>query len=351
MEPRGWLETLATLVPVLLLALTAATMTLVDPAHSSAPRLSRVGPDGASPASDPERSPDRALGMLSEVGAPRAPDAPPPPPPATAPASTRPSDDGTAETPAVLSYCVIQITTPDGRAARRAAAFDPASKPGASHHVHVNARGTAADVVYQALTRGMRDGGGCAPDASWYFVGDDDTLFSHAGILAFAAARRKQVEQLVAHGNSYRPSSPNKAWFTGGSGMALTKAAAKALGALEGEKLRRYADVLDAEHAWCGCFDVPFARGLSHVGARLFHLPNQFLDSCLDCDRRMVEDVPVVGCHAATMFRKENTHSKSKGGDAYAELPRGMKYDRPERFERMNQRERREHFDEKCDTG
>ena len=211
--------------------------------------------------------------------------------------------------------------------------------------MYVNPGSITASTTFDALFAGRA--GGCREDAEWYFVEDDDTLFFHRGVVRFAAQRRRQVTTKVAHGNEFNPTLAKKGWFTGGSGVALSR------GMAEAAETRRAAsgfrDVLAAGFKWCNCFDVPFMRGLEWVGMRPFHAPNLFLDSCLDCDegRRLVEDTPVVGCHGATIFREENPHPKNKNGDPYAETKQSLSYRQIQAFRSMGFEERRTYFRER----
>ena len=122
---------------------------------------------------------------------------------------------------------------------------------------------------------------------------------------------------------------------------------------LEKIKLPEYLNVAKQEFANCKCFDVPFMRVLQKLpGARTFHSPNTFLDSCQDCgDNRALLEVPIVACHAATLFRDRNPHAGSKasrGGDGYFEYSEIRTYLRPKRFEDASPEQRRTHFDDLC---
>ena len=154
----------------------------------------------------------------------------PPPAPSLPPGNdTRPSADVAASTPTVeetVPYCVIQIGNAGDLAEREASRFDPTPHPGASHHMYVNPGSITASTTFDALFAGRA--GGCREDAEWYFVGDDDTLFFHRGVVRFAAQRRRQVTMKVAHGNEFNPTLAKKGWFTGGSGVALSRGMAEA---------------------------------------------------------------------------------------------------------------------------
>ena len=275
----------------------------------------------------------------------------PPPAPSLPPGNdTRPSADVAASTPTVeetVPYCVIQIGNAGDIAEREASRFDPTPHPGASHHMYVNPGSITASTTFDALFAGRA--GGCREDAEWYFVGDDDTLFFHRSIVRFATQRRRQVTMKVAHGNEFNPTLAKKGWFTGGSGVALSRGMAEA--AETRRAASEFRDVLAAEFKWCNCFDVPFMRGLEWVGMRPFHAPNLFLDSCLDCDegRRLVEDTPVVGCHGATIFREENPHPKNKNGDPYAETKQSLSYRQIQAFRSMGFEDRRTYFESACE--
>ena len=125
-----------------------------------------------------------------------------------------------------MPYCVIQIGNAGDIAEREASRFDPTPHPGASHHMYVNPGSITASTTFDALFAGRA--GGCREDAEWYFVGDDDTLFFHRGIVRFATQRRRQVTMKVAHGNEFNPTLAKKGWFTGGSGVALSRGMAEA---------------------------------------------------------------------------------------------------------------------------
>lgn len=300
-------------------------------------------------------SPRKILHAARSSSSTRPPALPPPPlprPPLPPGNDTRPDADVAASIPTTeesVPYCVIQIGSAANLAEREASRFDPTPHPGASHHLYVNPGGITASTTFDALFAGRA--GGCREDSEWYFVGDDDTLFFHRGVVRFAAQRRRQVTMKVAHGNEYNPTLAHKGWFTGGSGVALSRALVEAAESRKAASESEFRDVLAAEFKWCNCFDVPFMRGLEWVGMRPFHAPNLFLDSCLDCDegRRLVEDTPVVGCHGATIFREENPHPKNKKGDPYAETKQSLSYDQLQAFRSMGFEERRRHFESACE--
>lgn len=244
---------------------------------------------------------------------------------------------------------MVQITTDKEVEARRAAKFNAStSSPGyeAYSHVFVNANGMNAYVEFEAVRQAIAHG--C--DGDWFFVGDDDTLFYTRGIERWIEQKRPQKEWMVAHGNVWEPRKLHESWFTGGSGTALSGVLARRM---NDKYTRGELNAIATEvFGWCHCFDVPFARGIVQSGGRMFHQPNIFLDSCLDCasDRRGVSDTPIVGCHAATMFRGRNPHAWNKRGDEYGEHLREQDYDQHPELSRMaNPAARRAWYDEKCE--
>lgn len=245
-------------------------------------------------------------------------------------------------------YCVVQITTVNDDEARRAARFDGSTSSAgyeATSHVFVNAKRMNAYVELEAVRQAIAHG--C--DGDWFFVGDDDTLFYTRGIERWIDQKRPQKEWLVAHGNLFEPRKLNESWFTGGSGTALSGVLARKMSDWYG--LGKFDKVADVAFVWCGCFDVPFARSIAEAGGRMFHQPNLFLDSCLDCasDRRGVTDTPIVSCHAATMFRSRNPHAWNKRGDEYGEHLREQGYDQHPDFQKITDPvARRAWYDEKC---
>jgi len=251
-------------------------------------------------------------------------------------------------------YCVIQITTPANAEARRAANFvasvenENAKAEGAGYlaksHVHVNGKGMHANLMFDALVEAGKRG--C--DGEWFFIGDDDTLFYRKGIEMWMRQREPQKEWRVAHGNLYEPQKLADSWFTGGSGIALTRPLVQEV--VQRYKAHRLDGVIQQAFSWCGCMDVPFTRALSESGGRVFHQPNLFLDSCLDCDRRGIAGMPIVGCHAGTMFRASNPPATTKHGDAYGETPREQLYSQHPSVARMTPSARRKWFDDKCEA-
>ena len=242
-------------------------------------------------------------------------------------------------------YCVVQITS-DRSGDRSASLFKTTRKNGSSH-THVSKGGTIHGVeMFNALREALEN----RCDGDWYFIGDDDTLFFPDAIEAWMHQRSPQKDWIAAHGNVYSPHEIPRSWYTGGSGVALTK---KAVHRVEKIKLPEYLNVAKQEFANCKCFDVPFMRVLQKLpGVRTFHSPNTFLDSCQDCgDNRALLEVPIVACHAATLFRDSNPHAGSKasrGGDGYFEYSEIRTYLRPKRFEDLSHEQRRTHFDDLC---
>jgi len=246
-------------------------------------------------------------------------------------------------------YCVIQITTPVDAESRRAATFDAKVADDdegaylARSHVHVNGKGMHANLMFDAIIEARRRG--C--DGEWFFIGDDDTLFYRKGIEMWLRQREPQKEWWVAHGNLYEPQKLADSWFTGGSGIAVTRPLVREM--IRKYKRHRLDEVIQQAFSWCGCMDVPFMRALTESGGRVFHQPNLFLDSCLDCDRRGIAGMPIVGCHAGTMFRASNPPATTKHGDAYGETPREQLYSQHPSVARMTPSARRKWFDDKCE--
>lgn len=247
-----------------------------------------------------------------------------------------------------VKYCVIQITDPSRVENRQAARFQPAVSNGynGTAWLYVNPVGMNAHVMFKALEEAMLNG--C--DGDWFFVGDDDTLFYQRGIEKWLTQRKPQEKWLAAHGSLWEVQKASKSWFTGGSGVAITGSLAKVLreSLTQGSVTNAAAEAF----SWCNCFDVPFARAIVESGGRLFHQPNLFLDSCLDCDseRRGVFDMPIVSCHAATMFRSHNPHAQNKRGDELGESLRGQDYAQSaEVAATTDPKARRSWFDAKCE--
>jgi len=245
-----------------------------------------------------------------------------------------------------FTYCVVQITTPANAQSRSVGKFKGEDSPAFSStsYTHVEAGGMNKDVMYSALVGAKKDG--CR--GQWWFIGDDDTLFYAKGIETWMTQRAPQSEWLVAHGNLYEPRKLEQSWFTGGSGMVLTNALVERV-------LAKYAAgeltaINGAAFQQCRCFDVPFMRGVLESGARVFHQPNLFLDSCLNCDRRGLVGVPIVSCHAATIFRQVNPHASAKGGDDFEEAVKGLSYAQVEDFAKLSAIDRRTWFDAKCNS-
>ena len=245
-----------------------------------------------------------------------------------------------------FKYCVVQITTPTNVASRSVGKFKGEDSPAflSTSYTHVETGGINKDMMYSALEGAKKDG--CT--GQWWFIGDDDTLFYAKGIETWMMQRAPQSEWLVAHGNLFEPRKLEQSWFTGGSGLALTntlvervlaKYAAGELTAINGAAFQQ-----------CRCGDVPFMRGVLASGARVFHQPNLFLDSCLNCDRRGIVGVPIVSCHAATIFRRVNPHASAKGGDDFEEAAKGLSYAQVEDFTKLSTLERRTWFDAKCNS-
>ena len=243
-------------------------------------------------------------------------------------------------------YCVVQITSE--RSGDRSASLFKTTRKNGSSHAHASKGGTIHGMeMFNALREAVEN----RCDGDWYFIGDDDTLFFPDAIEAWMHQRSPQKDWIAAHGNVYSPHEIPRSWYTGGSGVALTKKAVHSM--LEKIKLPEYLNVAKQEFANCKCFDVPFMRVLQKLpGARTFHSPNTFLDSCQDCgDNRALLEVPIVACHAATLFRDRNPHAGSKasrGGDGYFEYSEIRTYLRPKRFEDASPEQRRTHFDDLC---
>ena len=245
-----------------------------------------------------------------------------------------------------FEYCVVQITTPAIAESRSVVKFKGADSPAISStsYTHVETGGMNKDVMYSALAGAKKDG--CR--GQWWFIGDDDTLFYAKGIETWMTQRAPQSEWLVAHGNLYEPRKLEQSWFTGGSGMVLTNALVERV--LAKYAAGELAAVNGAAFQQCRCFDVPFMRGVLESGARVFHQPNLFLDSCLNCNRRGIVGVPIVSCHAATIFRQVNPHASSKGGDDFEEAAKGLSYAQVEDFATLSAIDRRTGFDAKCNS-
>ena len=245
-----------------------------------------------------------------------------------------------------FEYCVVQITTPANAESRSVGKFKGADSPAFSStsYTHVETGGMNKDVMYSALAGAKKDG--CR--GQWWFIGDDDTLFYAHGIETWMTQRAPQSEWLVAHGNLYEPRKLEQSWFTGGSGMVLTNALVERV--LAKYAAGELAAVNGAAFQQCRCFDVPFMRGVLESGARVFHQPNLFLDSCLNCNRRGIVGVPIVSCHAATIFRQVNPHASSKGGDDFEEAAKGLSYAQVEDFAKLSAIDRRTWFDAKCNS-
>ena len=247
-----------------------------------------------------------------------------------------------------IRYCVIQITEPSKVEHRQAARFQPAVSSGytGTAWLYVNSVGMNAHVMFKALEEAKLNG--C--DGDWFFMGDDDTLFYQRGIETWLTQRKPQEKWLAAHGSLWDVKKTSESWFTGGSGVALTGSLTKVIReSLTHENVTR---AVTQAFSWCNCFDVPFTRAIVASGGRLFHQPNMFLDSCLDCDseRRGVIDMPVVSCHAATMFRSHNPHAQNKRGDELGESLRGQDYAQNAEVAAMTDpKARRSWFDAKCE--
>lgn len=245
-----------------------------------------------------------------------------------------------------FKYCVVQITTPANAESRSVGKFKGEDSPAFSStsYTHVETGGMNKDVMYSALAGAKKDG--CR--GQWWFIGDDDTLFYAHGIETWMTQRAPQSEWLVAHGNLYEPRKLEQSWFTGGSGMVLTNALVERV--LAKYAAGELAAINGAAFQQCRCFDVPFMRGVLASGARVFHQPNLFLDSCLNCDRRGIVGVPIVSCHAATIFRQVNPHASAKGGDDFEEAAKGLSYAQVEDFAKLSAIDRRTWFDAKCNS-
>jgi hypothetical protein len=251
-------------------------------------------------------------------------------------------------------YCVVQITS--DRSGDRSASLFKTTKADArsiigSSHTHVNKGGTINGMqMFNALKEAVEN----QCDGDWYFIGDDDTLFFPDAIEAWMYQRSPQKDWIVAHGNVYAPHEISKSWYTGGSGVALTKKGVQSL--LEKIELPEYLNLAKQVFANCKCFDVPFMRVFQKLrGARTFHSPNTFLDSCQDCgDNRALLEVPIVACHAATLFRDRNPHAGAKaarGGDEYFEYSESRTYRQPKMFEDLSHEQRRNYFENLCAHG
>ena len=239
-------------------------------------------------------------------------------------------------------YCVIQITTPHSAQSREAASFVSLNGAQATRWTHVNSKGMHQDVMFDALTEALDNG--CKGD--WFFMGDDDTMFFHSGIVEFLSNRRKQAKLAFAHGNLWSAQDIASSWYTGGSGLVLTRISTE----LVTSRYRSAAvqSVVRKSFDSCNCFDVPFTKALHTVGVRLMHSPDFFLDSCLDCQQRLLSDIPVVSCHGVTVFRERAVHSLNKGVDKFAQVDPHPNYSQPSFFANMTFDERVQHFNKRC---
>ena len=64
-------------------------------------------------------------------------------------------------------------------------------------------------------------------------------------------------------------------------------------------------------HISCACGDLPFTYVIQYLNGRLVHMPNNFLDSCLDCRTHPYKN-NILTCHAVTLYRNMNPHAQSK---------------------------------------
>jgi len=244
------------------------------------------------------------------------------------------------------TYCVIQITTPDSAESRTSASFERFSSnhPLVSHWTHVNSKGMHKLVKFNALSEAQEQG--CV--GNWFFIGDDDTLIFPQGISKFLSQRRKQAALPVAHGNLLSFTDFNSSWYTGGSGILISRTAAQSI--QEKAKEPEAQQIIQSSFDSCNCFDVPFARVMQASGIRMFHSPTFFLDSCLECGHRLIENdiLPVVSCHGVTIFRNISIHALGKQGDRYAEISRHLDYNRPAEFVNLTVAERVKYFWQQC---
>ena len=189
----------------------------------------------------------------------------PPPAPSLPPGNdTRPSADVAASTPTVeetVPYCVIQIGNAGDRGARGVAFRPHPASRRVPPHVRQPREHHREHHLRRSLRRSRRR---VSRRCRVVLRRGDDTLFFHRGVVRFAAQRRRQVTMKVAHGNEFNPTLAKKGWFTGGSGVALSRGMAEAAEARRAAS--GFRDVLAAEFKWCNCFDVPFMRGLSGWG-------------------------------------------------------------------------------------
>ena len=250
-------------------------------------------------------------------------------------------------------YCVVQITTRNEYAKRASAIYDAkistATLYDARTHVYINERGMHAAVVFDALSAANELGTCGDSQVEWYFIGDDDTLFYRNGIEQWLQQRQPQRHWLVSHGNLWEARKLDKSWFTGGSGFVLSAPLVRQM--IFKYKKGDLNETINEAFSWCNCFDVPLCRGITMSGGRMFHQPNLFLDSCLDCarDRRGLVGVQIIACHAATIFREQNPHAVNKGGDEFGEILRGGDYSQHPDFKHVTEaHERRIWFDKMC---
>lgn len=294
-----------------------------------------------------------------------------------------------------LSYCIIQITSGNGRPATMFS-IEKQDPLHAKFYLFQNNGSVTNDLMFRAL-RDSQFLDESTTICSWIFFGDDDTLFFPNNIHQFIRSRQhdplihphtlKAVYGNLAfpYGKSYHssPSTPTPVWFTGGAGMILTRASAQ--DALSRDATIEFETRVVNNTAFpgvnsslsdmaCGggnnneCGDGPFCITLQLRGHRLFHQPYSFLDSCLDCNNLVVSTTAssnslracssVLSCHAVSVYQRWNKYSKAKSHQQknanlhyYMETRNGhYSYKQPDVFRNMTQRQRRDHLDQICSS-
>jgi hypothetical protein len=195
----------------------------------------------------------------------------------------------------MTSLCIVQVTNFMGVQTRNISLNSEA-------HLYVHPHPFSSNIdtakVYLSALRSLNS------KCNWYVLGDDDTIFFKKAINDFIKFKNSSLP--IAYGNLYDINS-KPPWFTGGSGILLSSNLVTNMLRINDNILHK----LLRPHISCACIDLPFTHVIKYLNGRLVHMPNNFLDSCLDCIPHPYKK-SILTCHAVTLYRNVNMHASNK---------------------------------------